>query len=429
MYPHRDILITMKGLSTFLLIFSLIFSSLLGGSLLNAQNTKVFQYPPELLNSQNQTQSTTTANNSTIFFDSPSSPATTQSTPVANDPYEVRQAPTVTDQLRDLQLFNPASGIPSGVEEQVSVKFSPANPQDSEPFTMRVDSFSTDLNRATFTWKVNDSIFSSGRGLNVENFRAPESGGRINIELNIATIEGSQILKTYTIAPAKVDLYYEADTYTFPFYQGKRIYTHQSDAIVHAFPYINEGGSFLERNELSYIWEVDNRVVQDKSGYGKSSFTHNSGLLSQDVKISVTVSSIDNPSVAEGDIFISPKAPDVLLFENHPLYGIITKNMVNSFYELTTPDVFVLAVPLFFSIRSRESSDLDYSWNLNGERLSIFDGVSQIAFRNSKNEEGEARVRVNIKNRRSILQSVSVTGQLIFSRMEEFIETAGQDFF
>jgi len=423
----------MKSLLTFFSTFVLL-ASIIWGGFSHAQSGQVFEYPPELLNNSPVTQTTTTSNNSTIFFDAPvsfSSPTSSgviSATPTA-EPYAVTESSSVADQLRDLELFNPANGIPVGVEEQVSVKFSPENPQDSEPFTVRVDSFSTDLNRAAFTWRVGGSIYSSGRGLNVENFQAPRSGGRLDIELNITTAEGNQILKTYTIAPAKVDLYYEAGTYTPPFYQGKRIYTYQSDVTVHAFPYINEGGSFLGRDQLSYIWEVDNRVVQDQSGYGKSSFTHNSGLLSQSAKISVTVSSVGSPSVAEADIFVDPKNPDVLMYENHPLYGIITKNVVDGFYELTSPDVFISAIPLFFSVDSREAFDLDYSWNLNGQNLEIFDGVSQIAFRNSKNEEGEARIRVNIKNRKNILQSVSVTGQLIFSKIDEFIETAGQDFF
>ena len=406
----------MKSLSTFFPTFFLVLIvSLMWGDFSYAQNSQTFDYPPELLNLPT-TQTTISS-------------GITQTTPTSIDPYEVTEPTSITDQLRDLQLFNPANGIPTGVEEQVSVKFSPTNPQDSEPFVIRVDSFSTDLNRAAFTWRVNGSIYSSGRGLNTENFQAPESGDRLDIELNITTTEGNQILKTYTIAPAKVDLYYEADTYTFPFYQGKRIYTHQSDVTVHAFPYINEDGSFLGRDQLSYIWEVDNRVVQDQSGYGKFAFTHNSGLLSQSVKISVTVSSVDNPSIAEGDIFIEPKDPDVLIFENHPLYGLITKNIVDGFYELTTPDVFISAIPLFFSVNSREDFNLDYSWNLNGQNLEIFDGVSQIAFRNSKNEEGEANIRVNIRNRQNILQTVSVAGRLIFSKIDELIQTAGQDFF
>lgn len=377
-----------------------------------------FDYPQELLQSQSVARPT-------IIYDT-SAPTVSQTT---TEPYEVTKAKTPVDQLRELELFNPSNGIPVGVTEQVSVKLSPENPQAQESFTVRVDSFSTNLNQAVFTWKTNGSVVSSGRGVNTQTFTAPPSGETLNIELSITTIEGNNILKTYTISPAKVDLYYEANTYTFPFYQGKALYTHQSDIVVHAFPYINEGSSFLERSQLSYVWEVDNRVIQDKSGYGKSSFTYNSGLLSQEMKISVTVSSLGNPSVAEADIFITPKDPDVLIFEKHPLYGLMHKNIVNSFYRLTSPDVFLTSIPLFFSTNSRNNPNLNYVWNLNGKNLPSFNNVSQIAFRNSTNQEGEARIRVSIKNNRRILQSVSATGRLVFSKLADFVETAGEDFF
>lgn len=386
-----------------------------------AQTVQFFDYPPELLNQQPITTVNQPASEPTIIFDN-SAPAPKPTTQT-NTP-NITRTPSAADQLRSLELFNPNSGIPVGVEEQVSVEFSPNNPQAREPFIIRIESFSTDLNRASINWRVNGSVYASGTGVVQESFQAPEAGEILDIELLIRTVEGNEIFKTYTIAPARVDLYYEADTYTPPFYQGKRIYTHQSDVTVYAFPYISEGGELLDRSQLSYIWEVDNRVVQDQSGYGRSSFTYNSGLLSQDVKISVTASSVNNPSVAEADIFISPKTPNILLFENHPLYGLMYRNIINNFYELTSTEVFLTAIPLFFSIDTRDDSNLQYSWNLNGERLDIFDNESEIAFRNSNNETGEAQVRLNIRNSDKILQSVSDFGEIFFSAVDNLIDSA-----
>ncbi len=407
-----------KGiLFAFLSFFALNFFLSEGIPFALAQNNQFFDYPEELLN-KNANQ--------------PLTPIET-TPPVAaqesGDTYQVQEQESISDLFQQADLLNSSNGLPSGVTEQVSVTFSPENPQAGDTLTIFVESFSTDLNRAMVLWRANEVEQPSGRGATQQSFLVPESGERLVIDLAIQTVEGNTIYQSYTIAPAKVDLYYEADTYTPPFYKGKRIYTHQSDVTVFAFPYINEGGRFLNKNELSYIWEVDNRVVQDKSGYGKSSFTHNSGLLSQQAKISVTVSSVGNPSVAEADIFITPKEPNVLLYENHPLYGLIIKNIVDSAYALTTADVFITAIPLFFSTNSREDTILGYSWSLNGESLGVFDNQSEIAFRNSNNEEGQARIRTQIKNTRNILQSITVAGDLVFSKLSDFIETAGDEFF
>lgn len=414
----------MKNLLFLVIIFCLITPIFGFGQSFPSGTIPFFDYPEELLNPSRNTSQTPTPTASDIFnFGSETTSTSPQET------YEVTKPQTTADVFRQAELFNPANGLPAGINEQISETFTPNNPQPDQPFTIRIESFSTDLNRADISWEINGDLYSAGKGLVVESFRAPVAGDVLVISLTIFTVEGNAISRTYTVAPAKVDLYFEADTYTPPFYKGKSMYTHQSNLTVHAFPYISEDGRFLNRNELSYVWEVDNRVIQDKSGYGKSSFAYNSGLLSQEVKISVTVSSVGNPSVAEADIFIDPKDPDILLYENHPLYGLIMKNIVDNFYTLTTSDVSITAIPLFFSTSARTSPQIEYSWRLNGQNLDIFDNVSEIAFRNSKNEDGEAQIRVQAKHRNNILQSVGVSGTLIFNKLSDFIDTAGADLF
>jgi len=320
-------------------------------------------------------------------------------------------------------IFSPGGDL-EDIEEQISVSLSVANPQPNQPFNISVRSFSSNLNKASIYWYENNELKSSGVGDLSQSYVAPGIGKSLIIGLRIETIEGNLIVKEYEISPALVDLIYETQTYTPPFYKGKAIYTHQSTATIYALPSIIEDGIKKNPSSLIYTWEVNGSVQQDSSGRGRDVFLYEGRILSQSTLITITVESDTSNQVAINDIFLEPADAEVLLVQEHPLYGMISNNNI----ETDSDYVVIHAIPLFSSIFSKESSSLDYVWSLNGVELGEENNSSIISFQSTEGNEGEASLALRIDNKLNFLQSTSGSTSVLMKKAQELIQGSSGDF-
>ena len=312
------------------------------------------------------------------------------------------------------------------IDEKISVTMSIPTPKPNQPFSISITSFSSNLNKSTIYWYVNNELESSGIGVIKHNFIAPGAGKVMRIGLRVETDGGNIIKKEYEVAPALVDLVYETNNYTPPFYKGKSIYTYQSTAIIHALPIIIEEGVRKNAKDLVYTWEVNGSAQQDSSGYGRNIFLYNGGVLSQPALITVTVESGTSGQVALGEILMEPADPEVLLIQEHPLYGLL--NNSGGYIESNSRNIIVHAIPLFSSVPTREYSSLEYVWSLNGKLLGKENNNSIMAFQTNEGDEGTANLSVRIDNDVNFLQSASTAIQVIIQKVPELIHSAGEDF-
>jgi hypothetical protein len=326
-------------------------------------------------------------------------------------------------QLTDSDFFDSNSNLPSGVIEQISETIVPKIPAPGEQVTITVESFSSNLDKALISWKADGKTIKEGLGQKTVSFFAPESGKTLNISLTIKKEGGGLIQKTFTFSPADVDIIYEAETYTPPFYKGKALFTSEATIKYIAMPnFVSSNGQKIDPNNLVYTWKINDSIVQNASGYGKRTFETKGGIIQRPSKVGVEVSAINSTLKAKDSVMIETQQPEVVLYENNPLLGVIYEKGVFGSFLLNRPEVELQSIPYFFSTKSKEVSDLQYTWKINGNVAEISSQSSYSRFRNETGKAGHSIISLDVQHFTNILQLAATKLDLNFTEHENTLE-------
>ncbi len=333
---------------------------------------------------------------------------------------------TFSQAVFDLPAFDPSTlfddntGLPSGIEEQISVSQVPSIPKPGETVSVRVSGYSTDLNAARITWTLDGREVLSGTGATSFQFLAPGSGQSSTLVITISKSTGGTITRTLSINPADVDLLYEAQTYAHPFYEGKRMFTSESEIEFIAVPhFVSANGSRTAASSLIYTWSLNGSVQQASSGYGKNTLLLKGSLIERPVQVTVDVSAPGSTLKATQSITMRSIAPDIVLYENNPLLGVVYEKAIQGEFKLERPQVDFEGVPYYASATSKDDIALDYSWYINGvEVTSKAPNENYMVLQNDKNEEGTALIGVTLNHISNILQTTRSELELDFTKYD-----------
>ena len=315
-------------------------------------------------------------------------------------------------------FFDSQTGLPTGVVEQISVEVLPKIPNPGDRVLISVESYSTDFNSAYFTWTVDGVVGAEGYGVKSFDFFAPESGRSTTIELSIQKEEGGTLSRRFAFSPADVDIIYEADTYTHPFYKGKALFSSESIIRFVAMPNFVENSNRIPASSLVYKWIIDGNVDSANSGYGRNVYTGKGSLIQRPFSVSVEVTAPNSDLTAKNTIFLDDTEPDLVIYEDNPLQGILFENAIQGEFILERPEVVFQAIPYYYSTKNKDDSFIDYSWRMNGERIEFGSTLSSISFRNDSGEAGRAIISLDVEHFQNILQAAQASVNLIFSETE-----------
>jgi len=313
-------------------------------------------------------------------------------------------------------IIDSNTGLPNGIEEQVSKKMSPEIPQPGQLVDLSVNIFSTNIDKAVISWYVDGSLKESGQGLKKYSVRAPQSGKTMNIRVTIDKENGGTLTETFTIAPAEVNILYEAKTYTPPLYKGASLFTNESVIRFVAEPnFIDTNGRKIDPKTLVYKWYKNDSIIANASGSGRQVFEYAGGAIQRDMKITVKVSAVRSPLTSENSVFIQEYSPQIVMYEKNPLYGILYEQAVAGSFSLDRTEVEFKAVPYYFSTKSDTDVSLAYNWFMNNQNIGVSRQKNIMTFRNTENAKGTAQVNVEIKNTDKIFQASRAGVKLDFS--------------
>lgn len=303
-----------------------------------------------------------------------------------------------------------AAQIVPGVSEPITLVLSPDIPKPNGEFTVRAQSFSVDLDSALISWSIDGKETQRGVGLKELSARAGGAGTMSTITASIATVGAGTFTQSVVIRPADVALMWETDTYTPPFYKGKALHSFNGSFKVLALPeFFDLAGRRINPRELVYSWSKNGEPIASASGYGKTTFiSSQTSYLRPGEEITVEVSAPRDNIVARRSITISPVAPKTVFYEQSPLYGTIYENSLARGVSLTNEEVSVVAEPYFFSVPTRDSADLSYSWKLNGVALKSSQDKSDITLRKA-GEAGTSNLSIAVQNRAKVLQGANAS--------------------
>ena len=129
-----------------------------------------------------------------------------------------------------------------------------------------------------------------------------------------------------------------------------------------------------------------------------SVFLTQSRLPIRATEVSVFVVSPDKTLAAEKSETIAPVPPRLLLYENHPLYGLRFEKVLNGAFALQGDETRISAVPFFFETKTRSArSPLSFTWSLNFASLER-EKTSELTLRRSSSRGGRAELAVEARN-------------------------------
>ena len=157
-------------------------------------------------------------------------------------------------QSRINQLSSPAQIRINAIRDYLEITTSPKYPKPNELVRITIESYLTDLNKATLAWSVNGDVVTQGIGKKTFSFNNGASGKTTRVSVLIRTNGGEVVVKEFSFSPIGVTILWEADTYTPPFYKGKPLASAQSSIRAVAIPDTGNAKNILGAGNLVYVW-------------------------------------------------------------------------------------------------------------------------------------------------------------------------------
>jgi hypothetical protein len=306
--------------------------------------------------------------------------------------------------------------IPDSIDG-VQISNDPLYPSAGQNVTVKVESYNTNLNAASIVWLADGKRTGQGTGLTSIDITAPALGKTIIITAIIMTAEGKEVQKTITLRPADIDLIWESSGYVPPLFKGKSLFSYQNLIKVSAIPHFaSNNGKEMDPKTLVYKWTVNNKVVQDQSGFGKQTLAINE-FLPKTFDIEAIVTTKDGTQQGRASINLEPGNPSILFYEEDSLYGVFYNKAMGDRFTITKDEVNVLAVPYFFSSVGVKYP-LTYTWSINSIEQPDISKNQSITLRTKGDAEGSSLLSLDIRNQDQILQGAQNSVTLFFAKKQ-----------
>ncbi len=288
------------------------------------------------------------------------------------------------------------------INQSINIKLDPKFPSANQSTTAIIEVYITDPNKAEISWYIDGILKSEGTGNKDFSFRTKDFGEVTNLTVQINSSDVGLLTKSFEIIPAELDLIWEANTFTPPFYKGKALNSHQSIIKIVAYPnFITNTGKKISSNNLLYTWKKDNKVSIKDSGYGNNSFTFIGPELYRNNLISVEVETLNGDIKSKKNIFLKNYSPEIIFYKEDPLLGVLNNRNLEFFpvFDSSSEEIKIVAYPFFFSFQNE--NNIQYDWLINNK--SIIGSENKLTLRRENGVRGFFTVSLKIQDLKNFL--------------------------
>jgi len=263
---------------------------------------------------------------------------------------------------------------------------------------------------ALYTWTVNGRVVEQGAGRDRITITAGAIGVRTTVSVSVSMSGGAVETRTRTILPGELDLVWEGNTYTPPFYLGKPLATGDSTVTIAAFPNLVVSGARVGASSLVYQWFVNNSQTPYRSGRGLSSITLSPPLFNSPFSVRAVASTQDGTVAVQQSVVIAPQEPEILFYEKHPLLGtLFNVSLVNPF-QLLEDEVTFRIFPLFVV----DPTKTLYSWEVAGDAVTADNSGRELTLRKTGAGSGNFLIDTSLETPNSLYERASARARIIF---------------
>lgn len=251
----------------------------------------------------------------------------------------------------------------------ITITASPKYPSPGDFVNLTASSFSFDLDRSEITWTANGETIGQGPGMKEAVIVAGALGSGADIVVSATGQNGSSTGEAH-IRPTEIDLLWESDSYTPPFYRGRALPSAGTNLRIEAIPRLKLGsGELVPEQNIIYTWRRNGSIVQLASGRGRSSLILPAPVLFGTDTITLTVETLDGQLTGEKKIIVNSLEPFLALYQDHPLFGIPYHQALSGQNDISDSEMTFAAVPYFAQIENPDNYELEYSWRVNGREI------------------------------------------------------------
>lgn len=304
------------------------------------------------------------------------------------------------------------------IKQQLTINVSPEVPQPGQDVTIDVEAYGMDLNSTDMQWTINGKEKLRGNGQKIFTFNVGNSG-ESRVVLNIFPKDQPQITRLFVFNPSNVDLLWEAETYTPPFYKGKALFSPESSATMVAIPNFINGSTRVSDSNVVYKWSIDREVQGDNSGFGRNYFKYTADILPLDKEIEIEAyPSGDETRKGVGSTILSTKNSFLLFYEDNPTNGIMFNySLVNQINLGTRSESKICLFPFNFSANDKNTG-LEYTWYVNSEKVNVPITTNSVTIkRNTDKSATTASVLVDLSNPTHIMQTAQNSIDFLFNSL------------
>ena len=261
-------------------------------------------------------------------------------------------------------------GIP-GIDSSVVLRMEPKYATPATKVRVYLQSTVIDVSLASTTWRVNDEVTAQGFGVNSIEFTTGSLGTQSVITAEIET-DLAQARARIEVAPAEVDLLWESDAFTPPFYRGRSIPSAGTSVRMQAMPRFKDtNGKDIPLSNLIFTWRRNGAPLLSISGPGKSGATIPAPYLYGTDTIEVEVATSDYTLAAHAIARIASIEPRLMLYKDHPLFGTMYFEALGARTTVPDEELSFVAVPYFADAASANDRSLIYDWSVNGSPVAV----------------------------------------------------------
>ena len=305
--------------------------------------------------------------------------------------------------------FNPLSET-----GKIIISITPRNPVPGEYVRLSAVNPLMDLERSDITWYADQKIFAEGRGQVDAGVIAGPVGSETDIVV-IAQSDNASATGETLLRPAEVGIMWESDSYTPPFYKGRALPSAGATLRVQALARLAlQDGSSVPENEITYTWKRNGSVIPSVSGKGRAFAIFPSPMLFATDIIEVEAVSADGTRGGSARASISSIEPLLMLYENHPVFGIMYNRALAKTTAAKDTEMTFAAVPYFAQAMSPNDAQFVYKWRINGRNVTAdYARPSEITL-NSAGSSGEAIIALSLTRARNWYMKAAGAWNVLF---------------
>jgi hypothetical protein len=291
----------------------------------------------------------------------------------------------------DTTLINEINTKIDVVKAEITLFTEPAYPLPNSTATVKLRSYSLNLDEAFISWFVDGASVISGVGVKTIDIKTGKSGEKLDVRAVIKD-SGKEYVKELKNILSEVYIYNEPQTSTFPFYKGKSLMTPLSTnkfiAVTNLF---DNNGNKIKDKDIVFTWRIDGSTDSKSSGTGKNTYIHKSNSKNP-FFVAVTAKAIGYNIDGQSIKKFTFSDPKVLFYEITPTLGKIFDRAIRGGVRLTKSEVSILSQPLFFD--NDKLDKLRYVWYKDTAKILTQKNASTLTFGKTPEMSGISQIMV-----------------------------------